>query len=82
MTSWSDVPAGTGAALIRLDLAGEPADRGRSAEARAWRDRSLSSVRGDAELLLQLARDCAPNVRRVGDDPIQLDERGRLQQRR
>ena len=67
--------------VVRLDLADEMAARGRSEEARVYRERSLSSARGEGELFFLLAQNYAGNVGLLGTYPIKLDPK-RLEERR
>ncbi|MGP0064428.1 MAG: protein kinase domain-containing protein [Isosphaeraceae bacterium] len=68
--------------LVRHDLADELAARGRAEESRACRDRSITSARGDAELLFQIAVNYAANARQIGTYPIKLDARRQQERRR
>ena len=71
-----------GLALVRIELADELEARGRTKEARACRQRSLDSVRGDVEILFQLALNYALNSRLIGTYPIKLDARRQQDRRR
>ncbi len=71
-----------GLVFVRLDLADELAARGRTEEARACRDRSLVSVRGNVEVFFQIALSYAENARLIGAYPIKLDARRQQERRR
>ena len=71
-----------GLVFARIDLADELAARGRTEEARACRDRSLTSVRGDVEVLFQIALNYAENARLIGTYPMKLDVRRQEERRR
>ena len=71
-----------GLVFVRIELADELATRGRIEEARAFRDRSLTSVRGNVEVLFQIALNYAENVRLIGTYPMKLDVRRQQDRRR
>ena len=59
--------------LMRLQLADELEDRGRSAEARACRERAAGGARGDGMALFDAALTAADTAREVGTYPTRLD---------
>jgi tetratricopeptide (TPR) repeat protein len=71
-----------GLAMVRLDLADELELRGRADEARAFRERSLSSVQGDAGILFEIVLNEAENSRLIGTYPVKLDPKGQERRRR
>jgi tetratricopeptide (TPR) repeat protein len=70
-----------GLVMVRLELADELLAHGKVDEARGYRDRSLSSVRGIAEVPFEVALNYASNARLVGLHPTKLDSRGQQERR-
>ncbi len=66
---------------IRLELADELEAVGRTAEARACRERALAGARGDGAALFEAGASAADSARQTGTYPTRLDAR-RLEERR
>ncbi len=67
--------------VIRRRVADELADRGQTDEAPKWENRSLNTVRGQPDLVYELAVDYAKNAALTGKLPTRLSA-DQLQKRR